>query len=171
MCCRLFAVGELDKPVNRWCLHCKIGDKCLVYDSRPQVCREFECLWLQSQDYEDRDARWPVKARPDRCKVMLWMPTHGDSYMAMVDPGSPMAWREGDAEAFIALASYHKPVVVKANNGRHWVVFEGKGREAILSDQDPVTGVQTFIKWVSGPPPGMPEIEPNVVLKQEKKAP
>lgn len=45
MCCVLPAIKELAKPANVPCNN--LTDKgCGIYDKRPQVCRDFECHWL-----------------------------------------------------------------------------------------------------------------------------
>ena len=52
-CCRVFAIPALNKPAGQWCQHCDIGVGCKIYNSRPQTCVEYECLWLQSQKRDD----------------------------------------------------------------------------------------------------------------------
>ena len=47
LCCKLIGVEELKKPQNVWCRHCNIGQGCKIYDTRPQGCRDFSCLWLK----------------------------------------------------------------------------------------------------------------------------
>lgn len=75
-CCTLMAVVELDKPR---CVSCKHLDKgCGIYATRPQSCREFECIWLQTQK---TSAPWPKRLRPDRCGVMF-TPTVDPNVMA-----------------------------------------------------------------------------------------
>jgi hypothetical protein len=71
-CCRIPFIRDPDntiptKPSGVNCLHCT-GHSCSIYDKRPQVCREFKCLWLRSQA---TDQPWPLKYRPDKCGVML----------------------------------------------------------------------------------------------------
>ena len=97
-CCRVFAVPELKKPAGKWCQHCTIGVGCQIYENRPRVCHEYECLWLQSQK---RDTPLPPELRPDRCRV-VFTPTTNDSIMGAVTlPGYPDAWRKGVVKALI----------------------------------------------------------------------
>ncbi len=43
-CCSLMAIPELDKPHFAACKHlCKQG--CSIYESRPDTCRDYTCLW------------------------------------------------------------------------------------------------------------------------------
>jgi hypothetical protein len=46
LCCKVMGVEEIQKPVGKWCQHCKAGRGCLIYDSRPAACRHFACQWL-----------------------------------------------------------------------------------------------------------------------------
>ena len=39
-------MNEIDKPQGLWCEHaCDAG--CGIYQKRPEVCKVFECAWLQ----------------------------------------------------------------------------------------------------------------------------
>ena len=54
MCCYppSFEVGEWEKPENQWCRHCS-GHSCNIYAERPDLCREFECMWLMCNSLAD----------------------------------------------------------------------------------------------------------------------
>lgn len=44
-CCSILGVEELDKPDWARCAHvCEKG--CGIYETRPDVCAEYRCLWL-----------------------------------------------------------------------------------------------------------------------------
>lgn len=86
LCCKLFEIEELAKPRNRWCAHCRPGHGgCTIYDRRPQVCRDFECLWLADQSL---GPEW----QPMRSKIVLGM-AHG-LLIVSNDPAYPDAWRQ-----------------------------------------------------------------------------
>ena len=92
-CCRVFDIPELKKPAGTWCQHCAIGKGCKVYDDRPQMCREFECLWLMSQKRPDPREHMKPGMRPDKCKV-VFSPSTNDRVMAATTmPGAPLAWQ------------------------------------------------------------------------------
>jgi hypothetical protein len=59
------AVPELEKAAGRTCDYC--SKRCDIYETRPNSCREFECVWLQSQ----RRAPLPPWLRPDRCGAIM----------------------------------------------------------------------------------------------------
>lgn len=87
-CCRVFDIPELKKPAGKWCEHCAIGKGCKVYDDRPQMCVEFECLWLLSQKREDPQEHLPPELRPDRCKVVFSPSTNDNIMAATIMPGA-----------------------------------------------------------------------------------
>ena len=99
-CCRVYAIPELDKPAGPWCSHCAVGKGCTIYDSRPSLCVEYKCLWLQSRE---RDPRYHLgeELRPDRSKV-VFSPTTDDSVMAGITlPGAADAWRKPNVRTLI----------------------------------------------------------------------
>ena len=63
-CCTVLAVHELDKPVNTVCKY-DAGGSCAIYSERPQSCRDYECLWLVSEEW------MRLAERPDRVGVIL----------------------------------------------------------------------------------------------------
>lgn len=53
LCCTVLRVDELDKPAGDDCPH-QCGDRgCGIYETRPQICRAYECLWRQGGLEED----------------------------------------------------------------------------------------------------------------------
>lgn len=62
-CCRLLEVVELSKPAHVPCEH--IGKGCEIYETRPQSCRNFQCLW--STGFIEGDER----RRPDKLGLMF----------------------------------------------------------------------------------------------------
>lgn len=84
MCCKIPLIPELDKPYNTWCRHCEENKRCGIYDTRPERCREFMCVFLLStlgEEWRPNKCRMVVASRPDRVTVM-------------VDPARPDAWRK-----------------------------------------------------------------------------
>ncbi|MBM3507529.1 MAG: hypothetical protein FJX64_07375 [Alphaproteobacteria bacterium] len=84
LCCKLMNVPELDKPMGQWCRHCKPGTGCTIHATRPQVCRDFFCGYLQSstlsQDWLPAKAHFIVTGDPSG--IVLY-----------VDPANPDAWK------------------------------------------------------------------------------
>ncbi|HUO89651.1 MAG TPA: hypothetical protein VMU08_10785 [Rhizomicrobium sp.] len=63
-CCSYYEIArpELRKPRVTLCPYWKGG--CTIYDTRPDVCRDFFCLWRKAPTLDDW---W----RPDRCGVII----------------------------------------------------------------------------------------------------
>jgi hypothetical protein len=79
------AVEALGKPGGSWCGHCKPGRGCLIYETRPDECRNYSCLWLTDRWFGDH---W----KPSRSKLVLTMSEDGIEIRC--DPGFPDAWRK-----------------------------------------------------------------------------
>jgi hypothetical protein len=87
LCCKIFAVEELEKPSWKWCQHCAPGrGGCLAYDDRPKSCRTFMCVWLV-------DSRFGPEWKPSRSKMIITADQTGHHVTIRCDPGSPNAWR------------------------------------------------------------------------------
>jgi hypothetical protein len=61
LCCKIPGVSALQKKNLTWCAHCDIGKGCKIYETRPQECREFRCLWLDDETLPPEFA--PTRAR------------------------------------------------------------------------------------------------------------
>ena len=46
MCCKLPEIPSVNKKSYSWCKNCKIGEGCNIYETRPQKCKEFVCLYV-----------------------------------------------------------------------------------------------------------------------------
>src|SRR5215472_14028720 len=95
LCCKLFAVQEIDKPIGQWCPHCEIGSGCQIYESRPLTCRAFECLWLMNPDIPDA-------MRSERVKAFLSATTDGKNLVVHCDTRQPDAYKKGVLQTFVS---------------------------------------------------------------------
>ena len=91
-CCKIMKIRELNKPDNTWCQHCKIGVGCGNYDARPESCRVFECVWLQTQRGGKPLA---LDLRPDKSRVVIGTANQGNEIVLHVDSDRPDAWKRG----------------------------------------------------------------------------
>ena len=120
MCCYLpsFEVGEWKKPKNKWCQHCS-GHSCNIYADRPELCREFECMWLMCNMLDDH---W----YPKKSKIIVVTSStgNGDSTLVFhVHDKYPLRWRE---------EPYYSDIKRLATHGLHantWVT------EVVVRDQ------------------------------------
>jgi hypothetical protein len=118
------SVYELEKPPDAWCLHCRIGVGCLIYDDRPTECRQFLCGYLTLSDLSEE---W----KPSRSKIVVTTDVIRNSITFHVDPSRPDAWRR---EPFY---SYMKEQAerVASQRGRVLVVV-GRRSIVIFPDRD-----------------------------------
>ena len=120
LCCKTNRIDELESPAGQWCKHCTPGDGCGLHIDRPQVCRNFECLWLGGMFDEDM--------RPDRIGVL---------FMATTDNGGV---------PFVAMHEQHHGAAMASSRVCDAVdQIEGMGLEAIL-----VSGGQAMTLTVNG---------------------
>ncbi|WP_374470425.1 YkgJ family cysteine cluster protein [Phenylobacterium sp.] len=119
LCCKVMAVSELSKPGGTLCVHARPGKGCGIYETRPQGCRAFACVWLM-------DREMPHRFRPDQTKVVLDMDHEGRRLIARCDPANPLAWRRNPMHA--ALKGYAQDhwgtgkVVMAVAGRRAWVI-------------------------------------------------
>lgn len=86
LCCKLPSIQALQKPVGEWCRHFKKGVGCGIYSERPECCRVFRCLWLDSDELDDA---W----FPRRAGLYVGFAAAGNRMFIDVDPKDPVAWR------------------------------------------------------------------------------
>lgn len=79
LCCKVFNIPELDKPQDVWCPNARKSWGCTIYEDRPSMCREFECMWLA----ENLDSKW----RPDRIHGVITSTEDGKHFQLHEDPG------------------------------------------------------------------------------------
>ena len=89
-CCKIMKVAELAKQANTWCQHCQIGVGCSIYETRPESCRVYECLWLRTQSLEKPMA---PELRPDKSRVVMGTTNHGEDVVLYVSADRPDAWK------------------------------------------------------------------------------
>ena len=127
MCCKLPSIAVLNKPVDKWCQHCKPGAAapCTIYADRPQPCIDFECEWLRHPDIPDV---W----YPAESKMVLNIGPASDKFQFMnvaVDPGSPNRWREAPYHALlrhmalVGMQPSHRVLVRVMSGSRSFIVL------------------------------------------------
>ena len=68
-CCELPEIKEINKPANKKCFNYNDAcSGCGIYNDRPEVCRNYKCLWLSQEQIPDY-------YRPDKCGMVFEMPS------------------------------------------------------------------------------------------------
>lgn len=112
LCCKELNIEETRKPAGQWCPDCKVGHGCLRYETRPEPCKAFECLWLHSQKpHIDAKLRMPAEFRPDKSKVVLNKKPAGHMF-AHVPEDRPDAWKKGKIGDWLRRENAVRPVTI-----------------------------------------------------------
>jgi hypothetical protein len=143
MCCKLLKIPELEKEQDAWCRHCN-GHGCSIYETRPQVCRNYACAWLTMPNIGDE---W----FPKTCGMLLDLGMHEENGIALlrvhVDEQATGRWREEPYHsqlrkmAAIGLARTEKNFqTVVSDAGRKWIILPDRevdaGKPGLLVRKD-----------------------------------
>jgi hypothetical protein len=109
LCCKVFDVPPVDnKPRGVWCKHCTPGRGCGIWQTRPDFCRDFHCMWI-------KDATLGPEWKPDIAKFVLNYRRDLGVLNVMVDIKTPNVWRQepylSGLRDFAARASAFKHIV------------------------------------------------------------
>jgi hypothetical protein len=129
LCCKVFDVPSLNKPMGKWCQHCTPGKGCGIHDTRPEHCRAFNCAWMTESWL---GPEW----KPERCKFVLTIDPVTHFLLVQLDPGAPNAWK---AEPFYA--QLKRWSAAAAEKGHHVIVFLNRSATVVLPDKDVPLGV------------------------------
>ena len=116
MCCTALEIPELKKPAGPACPNCILTGGCTIYAKRPQVCRDFECLWLTERGL-------PSTMRPDRLGTILMEDDDTGEYRAVCEPGRPLAWRNPLMFAHLVRVARSGRTVVAKAGVNSWRIF------------------------------------------------
>ena len=137
LCCKVFAVEELAKPMGVTCAHRSRTAGCSIHPDRPASCRSFECVWLM-------DPEMPHRFRPDQTRVVLDQDPDGTRLLARCDPANPQAWRRNPMYAALkayAAKTWGTGRLVIAVAGRHtWVITPREDLD--LGEVDPAANLK-----------------------------
>ena len=148
MCCKVFAIPEVEKGVNQWCRHVVQGQGCGIHPTRPEVCRLFFCHWLRNPNL---GPEW----RPDRAKFLIFTEMGGRRMVVAPDAGAPSSWRK---EPFYS--QFKRWAAAGAASNHQILVFNGKRATAILPDRDVDLGiVEVGDEVIYRPAAGRVEVE------------
>ena len=122
LCCKIQAVPQIKKPAGKWCPDCIPGKGCEIFKSptRPQICKDFYCMWVNSPSLPD-------KYRPDKIKFYVSGTEESEFLHVCVDANYPTAWKEGAGKELIdhiRNAGRHMLVIV----GNHEYFIQGKNK-------------------------------------------
>jgi Fe-S-cluster containining protein len=129
LCCKVFRIIEVDSPPGQWCRHCVPGKGCSIYETRPDPCRGFFCMWMSQPGL---GPEW----KPEKSKIVLRVEPGGQSIAAHVDPSVQGAWQR--SPYYEDLKRWSAEAV---QNERQVCIWIGRRAIVILPDRDVDLGI------------------------------
>ena len=83
LCCTIQEVSEIKKPEGITCSHCSIEDGCTIYETRPESCKEFHCLWQLGLIQDKRN-----ELRPDKLGIICLAKEEIEGYSPIIQLNS-----------------------------------------------------------------------------------
>ncbi len=110
-CCVLLGVPEIGKDQMTCCPKLDpVRPGCSIYETRPQPCRDFACLWLQE--------RLPSSARPKTCGVVFAdQQTFGEACVTATEIWDGALETEDIASMIAELAQSHLVITISRRRG------------------------------------------------------
>jgi hypothetical protein len=133
LCCKVFPLPVLDKPLGQWCKHVTASG-CSIHDhGQPEVCREYACYWLRHEDV-------PEEFRPDRVGIVVseWrnIVVRDESLpVLIVYQAHPGACRRRKADAWIDCITTQGIVALIVDGEKLQIVFD-RERYPFVSSRD-----------------------------------
>ena len=122
-CCFHTEATSFEKK-NGWCIYCKNG--CFIYNQRPDVCRNFDCIWRMEDDV-------PESYRPDRCGVMFERPFGSRTYIGHINPGTSPD-KDKIAVFVRKINQIGHSVVLIDREKRYLSLAEGDNAQTVITD-------------------------------------
>lgn len=123
VCCTLSVVKELDKKAGEHCFNC-VNNGCKVYGEHPQVCKDFECAFLQNGN--------DIELRPDKCGIMF-SKRNERIFSGMLVPKVPMT--DLAVKQIISFKEQgYSVVMLKLGEKPHIELAEGHNKETIYKE-------------------------------------
>ena len=117
MCCKVLVIDHFKKDAGVLCEHCTLKGGCKIYETRPNVCRDYECDWMMERSLGPQ-------LRPDKVGTILMEDADSDEYQAVVDPTTPMAWRNPLVFKVLVSKAKEGRVVVAMAGAKTWRIFD-----------------------------------------------
>lgn len=141
-CCTIMRVEMQPepKPARCRCEHA-IKHGCAIYDTRPEPCREWACMWRISQD--EPGIRMASALRPDRSGVVLELNTAGNIVAHLAKPHS---WKLEPARSWLLdFAKRHRVIL---EDGERVQLLKANGDVDALAfvGVDPATNERKYVR-------------------------
>jgi hypothetical protein len=158
LCCKVYPVPVMNKPRSVWCKECKPGKGCGIWETRPEFCRDFHCLWI-------KDQRMGPEWQPNVAKFVMNWAAKGVLHVT-VDPNFPLSYRK--EPYYRALKDSARRCMEKNES---IVIFSGDNKYLMLPDGEHLIGPRDdTIEWYVNMRPDGDRTIYKVVITQHTKA-
>jgi hypothetical protein len=123
LCCKVMNIPELEKPAGTWCRHCVVGTGCGIHTSRPEVCRQFYCMYITNRNL---GPEW----KPSEARFVVSHDAGGQRISVYVDTQRPESWRR---EPY--LSTFRAWSEIGARTGGQVVVFVARRAFVVVPDR------------------------------------
>lgn len=121
MCCYIPPIQKLNKEPSVWCEHYIQGKGCNDYDNRPEECRNYRCLYLDSQNLPD-------DIKPDNCGVII--EKYDDIFILVTEPYNFDSWKNvTDFIGQVCKKGYSIVITSYTDKRRLVITEQGKSKE------------------------------------------
>jgi hypothetical protein len=87
-------IVEMNSKEYSYCEKCDPGVGCSIWEKRPDVCRNTNCVWVVEEQI-------PNTFRPDKVGVMFERPSKCNVYIGHVDPDRVDVWHSPHLAVFV----------------------------------------------------------------------
>jgi len=137
LCCKLPNIPALNKPADQWCNFCSTRKQCDAYDTRPQECADFHCMYLTSAQVGEE---W----KPLKSRMLLISGEDGKRLTMIVDPARPDAWKQepyySQLKAWARFGEKNGTHILVSVNRRVFVIYGNRDVDlGVISETDSVS--------------------------------
>lgn len=128
VCCEYMPISTkgLIKPAQTLCPHVVVNRGCSIYETRPNVCRTWHCLWR-------RDAAMPDELRPDKSRMIFSLIVHEDERSLFEQAHITCIAMESKADYQVPLVAQTIQRYIDEGELPVWLSFGG-GKELVYPD-------------------------------------
>jgi|TARA_R110000796_G_scaffold24033_1_gene68745 hypothetical protein len=130
LCCDLLPIPEIKKPHSQLCGDCVLSVGCSIHSTRPESCRTFNCLYIESDESEMGNSLKPNKSN------VIFEKLTTNIYIAINHYNEPTAYKSKLVLDFIKSLN-EKGISVATtsftNETKQIFLAEGHSEEGVLS--------------------------------------
>lgn len=125
LCCKLLEIHDIPSKIGEWCTKCDKTRGCTIHPTRPQECRDYQCMWSQMPETVS------AKLRPSKCHI-IFDKLSEQTICGMQDPDYEQhKWTALQIKEFIKQGY---SVIIRVKNDNYYYLASGHSRKDIMRD-------------------------------------